>query len=284
MLILSAFFTLNVGPLNKKPKNPVFLFKGELQREGHMVNYPRKPALKKEEEKEGKKEEEGEEFNLSGLVQAKNGNGIKINGKNGKKIILSGWLTRFKKKKIIENTDRYLATHDWTGVLNRVGFSEIMEQRLPRTQIACLLFLDLDGLKKVNDSCGYPAGDGVIMMAIDVLTSILRSRGGEDIICRYGGDEFFVFLDGMGPGEAEPIAERIRAEMDGLCWVDGKFRITVSIGLVEMSRKVGKNLGRALWLASKALRQAKYEGRNRVVVSSHRSVKGGKVAKIAVAT
>lgn len=85
------------------------------------------------------------------------------------------------------------ARHDLlTGLLNRAGLTEELEQRLNdrrRTDMVAVLFLDLDRLKVINDSMGHSAGDEVLVHTARRLEAILR---GDDIVCRFGGDEFVV--------------------------------------------------------------------------------------------
>jgi len=105
-----------------------------------------------------------------------------------------------------------------TGLLNRRGFLTVSDHdlRLARREQRelTLLFIDLDGLKDINDRFGHHAGDAVLRETGEVLRSSLRES---DVIARVGGDEFCVVLEGGAPAEAaarrrieEAVAERNR--------------------------------------------------------------------------
>ena len=103
------------------------------------------------------------------------------------------------------------ARHDLlTGLLNRAGLTEELEQRLNdrrRTDMVAVLFLDLDRLKVINDSMGHSAGDEVLVHTARRLETILR---GDDIVCRFGGDEFVVVAsDQRDETGAIRLADRI---------------------------------------------------------------------------
>ena len=86
-------------------------------------------------------------------------------------------------------------TDELTGVYNRRGFFLLANQQLKiakRTQMSCcLLFADLDGLKKINDSLGHEIGDRILAEAAYILKQTFRDS---DIVARLGGDEFVIFI------------------------------------------------------------------------------------------
>jgi diguanylate cyclase (GGDEF)-like protein len=96
-----------------------------------------------------------------------------------------------------------------TGLLNRRGFEPIAEQQLRLAQRAgtdvALLFLDVDGLKRVNDELGHPMGSRLIIDAADAIRSAIRES---DVPARYGGDEFCVMLMG-GQDAADRVLNRL---------------------------------------------------------------------------
>lgn len=103
------------------------------------------------------------------------------------------------------------ARHDLlTGLFNRAGLTEELEKRLSdrrRSEMVAVLFLDLDRLKVINDSMGHSAGDEVLVHTARRLETILR---GDDIVCRFGGDEFVVVAsDQKDETGAIKLADRI---------------------------------------------------------------------------
>jgi diguanylate cyclase (GGDEF)-like protein/PAS domain S-box-containing protein len=101
-----------------------------------------------------------------------------------------------QERKTFEKTLQFISTtDDLTGLLNRRGFFSLAQQQLKvanRTKIGLLLFyVDLDGLKKINDTFGHPEGDLALLETASVLKEIFRES---DIIGRLGGDEFAVLM------------------------------------------------------------------------------------------
>jgi diguanylate cyclase (GGDEF)-like protein len=101
-----------------------------------------------------------------------------------------------------EMTIALARTDPLTGLLNRRGFSEEVTRRMSRlaraAQPACLIYIDLDNFKLVNDTYGHEAGDAALVALCRILRESLRP---DDVIARLGGDEFVLWLDGIG-GEA----------------------------------------------------------------------------------
>jgi diguanylate cyclase (GGDEF)-like protein/PAS domain S-box-containing protein len=112
------------------------------------------------------------------------------------------------------------ANHDpLTGLANRAAFLRGLDRSCAEGTPA-VLFVDLDGFKKVNDTLGHQAGDALI---IAVAAMLRRSVLGSDIVGRLGGDEFGVVLRGVGcRDDAVTVARRILAEMDKPVLVDGR--------------------------------------------------------------
>ena len=121
---------------------------------------------------------------------------------------------------------------------------------------------DIDHFKKVNDTHGHHAGDVVLASFGKILSGQTR---GSDMAGRYGGEEFLVVMPRTGLGEAEKIAERIRAEVERAIMLDPGIRVTASFGVAE--RKSCNNWESLVKRADEALYLAKDTGRNKVVVS-----------------
>ena len=129
----------------------------------------------------------------------------------------------------------------------------------------CILMIDVDHFKKVNDTHGHPTGDEVLRRVADCLVRNFLRR--EDFVARYGGEEFVVVIPDSSLHNAEQRAERVRQSLAELEIDTGKtkLKITASIGLASLSSgDSGKS-----WLerADSALYEAKNGGRNCVRVA-----------------
>ncbi len=162
----------------------------------------------------------------------------------------------------------YLATRDsLTGCLNRRSFSEQFEvlfkqAKEEQTELSCIM-ADLDHFKSVNDNFGHAVGDEVIILLAEILKSNTRT---EDLVGRYGGEEFCVVLPGIPDEVAVKTAERIRLRIkseSALKFVNGP-RVTASLGVASIFDKPDSP-GDLNNLADEALYVAKETGRNKVV-------------------
>jgi len=122
-----------------------------------------------------------------------------------------------------------------------------------------VLMIDIDHFKGFNDRHGHSAGDDVLQAVTGVIARHLRA---DDVVYRYGGEEFCVLLPGARTHEAEAIAERIRTAVAAEDPAGGE-RVTVSIGL---STGAAQQARATLRSADAALYEAKRSGRNRTVV------------------
>ena len=118
--------------------------------------------------------------------------------------------------------------------------------------------MDLDDFKPINDLYGHACGDAVL---VDVCERIQHSLRPQDLLARWGGDEFVVMLPQAGLGEAREAALRIRQVMNRLQPV-GNHRLTLSYGVVQWQE--GENPHALLARADQALYRAKAAGKNGV--------------------
>jgi len=130
---------------------------------------------------------------------------------------------------------RRCAHHDeLTGLPNRTllldRFDQAVARGARRRKQVALLFLDLDGFKRINDVLGHAAGDDLLRQVAARLQACLRAS---DTACRYGGDEFVVLLPEFeGQASAEVVAEKIRAQLTRPYLVAGTvITITSSLGM-----------------------------------------------------
>jgi diguanylate cyclase len=128
---------------------------------------------------------------------------------------------------------------------------------------ACLLMIDVDHFKRVNDGAGHQAGDEVLRQLSDCLARTLLRK--TDFLARYGGEEMVAVLGGTTLDEGVMLAERLRAAVERLAVPHGggALRVTISIGVAALES--GDTPERWLARADQALYQAKEGGRNRVV-------------------
>lgn len=161
-----------------------------------------------------------------------------------------------------------LSTHDQlTGLYNRVmlyGFIEKQFAYLIRHQApCCLVMLDLDHFKSINDDYGHPVGDAVLAEIGKRLSDRLRKS---DMAFRYGGEEFLVILPQADRQQARELFEQIRQEIQQNT-IGGLLsgQITLSIGVTELSPEDDSPKA-AINRADQALYQSKHQGRNRISV------------------
>ncbi len=120
-----------------------------------------------------------------------------------------------------------------SGLYNRRGFLTLAEARLKnlqrRHESGALLFIDLDGLKRINDIHGHNEGDNAIIETARILSQVTRQG---DILARLGGDEFILLVADLGAGEIQEIIERVRTTFD-------HFNNEVSTFKFELSCSIG---------------------------------------------
>ena len=131
--------------------------------------------------------------------------------------------------------------------------------------LACLM-LDIDHFKRVNDDYGHAAGDAVLRQLADVLKNASRA---EDMVFRYGGEEFSAILTNAPLKIALQIGERIRTlvEKTDFVWESQRIPVTLSIG-VAVATGTERDSQALIQAADAALYEAKESGRNRVVASA----------------
>jgi len=129
--------------------------------------------------------------------------------------------------------------------------------------------VDIDHVKKVNDSFGHEVGDQVIQQVSRVLDRMCR---GSDVVARTGGDEFVLVLPNTELPDARALAERIRTEIADRPVVVDQQRIHVTISLGVASARGQIDLDELYQEADRAMYLAKRGGRNRVASVEHKPV------------
>jgi diguanylate cyclase (GGDEF)-like protein/PAS domain S-box-containing protein len=193
--------------------------------------------------------------------------GICVRDTEGKPLRMAGSQTDVTSRHVFEQQLQHAALHDTlTGLANRALFSKLLSQALARARrhsdyAFAVLFVDLDRFKVINDSLGHLIGDQLLKEVAWRLQGLLRT---EDVIARFGGDEFVILLDNTrGPEHAHEIAARIGEELK-TPFLFGSHEICVSasigITLGSPEHEQGEELLRN---ADIAMYRAKALGKNR---------------------
>ena len=168
---------------------------------------------------------------------------------------------------------RQLAETDaLTGAANRRAFMHCLEMETEQARRhgsdVCVVMVDLDHFKLVNDTHGHAIGDRVLIETVKAVQKCLRDR---DLLGRLGGEEFAVVLHDTTIDQAANAAERIRAAIEAMqiCNDQGQaVPITTSLGVSAATADTGLDTPESLLLAAdEALYEAKHSGRNRVVLA-----------------
>lgn len=130
---------------------------------------------------------------------------------------------------------------------------------------ACLLLLDLDFFRIVNDRLGHTVGDQVLKMAADLIRGTVRDS---DIVGRYRGNTFAVVLPHTNRQQAHSLAERLRERVERYPFTieAGQVRTTASIGLAAVPDTTVVSVSEWIMVGDVALNDAKSQGRNRVIL------------------
>lgn len=177
--------------------------------------------------------------------------------------------------------EKLALTDELTGLFNYRYFMHRLGQETARVQRTgqplCLLFIDIDHFKRVNDMHGHAVGDQVLRHISALLRTevegdaIVAHLRKSDVVARYGGEEFAVLLPDSGPGGGIKMAERVRAAMEESPFQLSSGRtvpVTISVGVAAIPDHT-REAEKLVAAADAALYAAKAEGRNRVRTASN---------------
>lgn len=156
------------------------------------------------------------------------------------------------------------STDALTGITNRRHFMEILDKERQRATRSgspfCLMQIDFDFFKKINDSYGHAAGDEALRHAVTQISHILRAA---DVLARTGGDEFTAFLPDTDTEQAQQVGNRICAlvAQTPLQTEDQQIPVTLSIGVAEWDIQNKETIAHLFRRADAALYSAKEAGR-----------------------
>lgn len=175
----------------------------------------------------------------------------------------SRWFSRFSE------TQSLLHMDDLTGLYNHRYLEQAIEQEIKRSQrydsSFCLLFIDLDDFKPINDQFGHLAGSQVLREVAQILKATVRDV---DLVFRFGGDEFVVLLIESESRGGYRTAERIRERIQQTPFTvahGNTAHVTASIGVAAFPEH-GQEKDKLLALADECMYESKRNGKNRVVV------------------
>jgi diguanylate cyclase (GGDEF)-like protein len=165
------------------------------------------------------------------------------------------------------NLESMVTVDGMTGILNRRGLEDAankMQGLCKRIHMGmAVLLIDIDHFKKVNDKHGHLVGDDVLRHVTKVASGVLRTG---DVIGRYGGEEFAVFMPNTNESEASILAERIRAAVESHAFEEGSLSVAVSVSIgAADSIRAGYDFKGLIAAADSTLYAAKKAGRNKVL-------------------
>ncbi|HSZ81780.1 MAG TPA: GGDEF domain-containing protein, partial [Polyangia bacterium] len=154
-----------------------------------------------------------------------------------------------------------------TKVFNKKYFTDYLEKEFAYASRhgspLALIFLDIDYFKRINDTHGHPAGDFVLSELSQLMATLVRT---EDVLARFGGEEFTVLCRGTDLEGARIVAERLRRTVEAHTFTFGAKTIplTISLGIAAIPDTAIVDHAQFLAASDKALYEAKRTGRNRV--------------------
>ncbi len=159
----------------------------------------------------------------------------------------------------VEHLGRLYARDTFSGIYNRNGFvratEELYDQCVKENRCIMLMFIDLDGLKKINDTYGHDVGDRAICNIADVLK--MTCVQGE-VYCRFGGDEFIIFAPDVTPKEARRLTEKIQKNISEVnAGRKNPYELSASTGYIIAHPKEGDDIFDFVTQADKVMYEEK---------------------------
>ena len=168
--------------------------------------------------------------------------------------------------------NEFSAKHDHlTRLPNRIRFAESFQEMTPgladNGRVAGIFFMDLDGFKAVNDKHGHPTGDALLQLVAQRLRNAVR---GDDVIARYGGDEFVLLLNLARIEDGAVVADKLlRVINEPYAISDQRVSVSASIGASFYPRD-GEDVESLIKIADSAMYSAKAAGKSRLYVAAPR--------------
>src|SRR5579862_48071 len=163
-----------------------------------------------------------------------------------------------ERHRLQKNLQNLSLTDDLTGLHNRRGFLALAEQHLRMIQrkgAALLIYLDLDDLKLINDSCGHLEGNRALIVTANVLRACFRQS---DIVARLGGDEFCVLMTDAGEDSTQQVRQRLQQRTEFINALSSwRFRLSLSVGIVDVPPVPQLSLDQLLRMADSQMYEEK---------------------------
>lgn len=173
-----------------------------------------------------------------------------------------------KLKKELELVGRLVCEDQLTGALNRRGLDDALAREAARAERAdtpmCIALIDIDDFKKINDQHGHQVGDVVLVHLVAIIKETIRSN---DLIGRYGGEEFLLLLPDSRIDEATAVTARLQRKLAGkpVIWGNQQLQVRFSAGVAL--RRRGETDLEFIHRADLALYEAKRVGKDRIIVA-----------------
>ena len=163
---------------------------------------------------------------------------------------------------MVEKLNETYLVDQLTGLYNRMGFNKYAEEILAeckkKSKNFCIMFLDLDSLKAVNDQYGHDEGDRFIRMTADILKEVL---GNQAVIMRYGGDEFVAAIGNISIAKIKNAINEIKNRMDSKSEkIDLQYKLSASVGYFNTVPEPDSSLGNYIAIADKSMYEEKRQG------------------------
>ena len=172
-------------------------------------------------------------------------------------------------KSELELVTRLVREDQLTCALNRRGLDDALKRELARATRTdtplCVAMLDIDNFKSLNDTHGHQAGDRVLIHLVNIIQDTLRTN---DLVGRYGGEEFLVLLPGSPLDAACEIMQRLQNQLaqKPIVWENQQLCVTFSVGVAAL--RPAEIEPALIGRADKAMYEAKRNGKNCVVFAA----------------
>ena len=172
-------------------------------------------------------------------------------------------------KSELELVNKLVREDPLTGALNRRGLDDALLREAARAERSgtslCIALIDIDNFKKINDGYGHQVGDMVLLHLVAIIKDTIRTN---DLIGRYGGEEFLLLLPESRIDEATAVTARLQRELarKPISWGNQNLLVAFSAGVA--ARLPGESEAALVHSADQALYEAQRVGKDRIIVAA----------------